>query len=198
MNGEWSDSRPGHFTSVEEQWYAMRRSCVYLGPGLSLCNKPIVPWKYYHSFSALSERTVIYLRVTSIGGSIWERYIQSAMQSIKHLPKTCDPAEMFCRVRDVTFGYSFVFQSFWYFRTIFIKLFVPEYLSEVTYWIFLKGPRYWDKYNQRSNWVRKVQNRFLRKVAGKVRHYQTSVFHTVRHYKPRLKNILNLNNKQAR
>jgi hypothetical protein len=146
MNGEWSDSRPVQFTSVEEQWYAMRRSFVGLGAGLSLCNKPVVTWKYYHSFSALSEKTVIYLSVTNIRGSIWERYIQSAMQVIRHLPKTWDPAEMFCRVLDVPSEYSFVFQSFWYFRTIFIKLFVPECLSELIYWIFWKGPRYWDKY----------------------------------------------------
>jgi len=34
------------------------------------------------------------------------------------------------------------FQSFWYIRTIFIKLFVPEYLSEGIYWISWKGSRY--------------------------------------------------------
>jgi hypothetical protein len=46
MKSEWSESRPIHFTPVEEHWYPIRRSFVGLGAGLSLWNKPIVTWEF--------------------------------------------------------------------------------------------------------------------------------------------------------
>jgi len=149
------------------------RSYVGLGPGLSLWNKPIVTWKCHHSFSAVSEKPVLCLRATNIRGSIWERYIQSTM----HVWSCGDVLYSWgcaCRIK-------LVFQSFWYCRTIFIKLFVPEYPKLFTE--YPEKTRDIKIYNQRINWVRKVQNRFLRRVGGKVGHYQTSVCHAVRHYK---------------
>jgi len=96
------------------------------------------------------------------------------------------------RVKERIVGYCFVFQSFCYVRTNFLKFFVPNII-----WCSLFGSQKAQDITTNiikdiTTWARKVQKSLLRKLAGNVGHYQLSVSDTFRHYKRRMKNIMNL------